>query len=449
MADGAAAPHNTGLRRSIGPTALVFFVVGDILGAGIYALTGRVADKVGGAVWLPFLLAFLLAALTAASYAELVGRYPRAAGAALYVNRAFRLPFLTFMVAFAVLMSGVTSAAAAARAFGGNYLAEFVVVPAAVAALAFLGLVTAVNLIGISESVKVNVTLTVIEATGLFVIIAIGAYALANGDGEPSRALELDTSGTAWFAILGGTALAFYALLGFEDSVNLAEETRHPRRDFPRALFLGLGITGTIYLAVAFTSTMLVSPAVLADSSGPLLEVVKVAGLEFPPRLFALIALLAVANTALINMIMASRLVYGMAQEGIVPSVLGRVGGRRTPYVAIAVTVAVAAVLVLTGDLSGLAETTVLLILLVFAAVNISVLVLRRTPSDGDHFRAPTWVPVAGAVSCLVLASPLADRDATVYLRAGLLLGLGAVVWLVNRWQMRRRGVPEAEEEAS
>lgn len=440
MAGSAPSPQGTALRRSIGPTALVFFVVGDILGAGIYALTGRVADKVGGAIWLPFLLAFCLAALTAASYAELVGKYPRAAGAALYVNRAFDRPFLTFMVAFTVMMSGVTSAAAASRAFGGTYLAEFVTVPTVVASLLFLGLVTAVNLIGISESVKVNITLTVVEATGLFVIIAIGAYALGNGEGEPSRALELETSGSAWLGVLGGTALAFYALLGFEDSVNLAEECRRPRRDFPRALFLGLGITAVIYLAVAFTSTMLVSPAVLAESTGPLLEVVKVAGLEFPPRLFALIALLAVANTALINMIMASRLVYGMAQEGIVPRGFGRVGARRTPYVAIAGTVAIAVVLVLTGDLGGLAETTVLLLLLVFASVNISVLVLRRQPVDEPHFRAPTWAPVLGGVTCLALASPLADRDATVYLRAGVLLGIGVLVWLVNRWQMQRTG---------
>ena len=448
MAAGPPGQQATALRRSIGPVALVFFIVGDILGAGIYALTGRVADQVGGAAWLPFLLAFCLAALTAASYAELVGRYPRAAGAALYVNRAFHTPFLTFMIAFTVLMSGVTSAAAAARAFGGNYLAEFITVPVALAALGFLGLITAVNLIGISESIKVNIVLTVVEATGLFVIIAIGGYALATGEGEPARALELDTSGTVWFAILGGTALAFYALLGFEDSVNLAEECRNPRRDFPRALFLGLAITGTVYLAVAFTSTMLVSPAVLAESSGPLLEVVKVAGLEFPPKLFALIALLAVGNTALINMLMASRLVYGMASEGIVPAALGRVGGRQTPYVAIAATVGLAAFLVLTGDLSALAETTVFLILLVFAAVNISVLVLRRTAVEHDSYRAPTWVPWLGAVTCLALASPLADRPGTVYLRAALLLGLGAVIWVGNRWHMGRSGPPGQEVQA-
>jgi amino acid transporter len=428
---------------------LLLFVVGDILGAGIYALTGTVAGEVGGAIWLPFLAAFVLAALTATAYAELVARYPQAAGAALYANRAFRRPFLTFLVAFAVMMSGITSASAAARAFGGDYLAELLPfgVPTLVAAWVFLGIITLVNVLGVSESIRVNVLLTIIEAGGLLVIIGIGISALVRGEGDPGRALELETAGPAWMGVLGGTALAFYALLGFEDSVNLAEEARHPRSDYPRALFGGLLVAGVIYLAVAFTATTLVETDVLAGSTGPLLEVVRVAGLVFPPWLFALIALLAVANTALINMMMASRLVYGMSREGIVPPVLGRVHARRrTPYVAIGFTVVLALTLTATGDLSGLADTTVLLLLLVFAVVNVAVLVLRRRGADGADeddapvpgdstrsFRAPTWAPVLGAVVSLVLASPLTGRDPAVYARAGILLAIGVLLYAVNR----------------
>jgi len=453
------------LRRSIGRRVLLLFVVGDILGAGIYALTGTVAAEVGGAIWLPFLVAFALAALTATAYAELVARYPRAAGAALYANRAFRRPFLTFLVAFAVMMSGITSASAAARAFGGDYLAELLPfgVPTVVAAWVFLALITAVNVLGVSESVRVNVVLTLVEATGLLVIIGIGAVALVRGEGDPGRALELHTEGATWMGVLGGAALAFYALLGFEDSVNLAEEAQHPRRDFPRALFGGLAVAGTIYLAVAFTASMLVETDVLAGSTGPLLEVVKVAGLAFPAWLFALIALLAVMNTALINMMMASRLVYGMAREGIVPAVLGRVHARRrTPVVAIASTVVLALTLTATGDLGDLADTTVLLLLLVFAVVNVAALVLRRradepgdergdgpgdepgdeperVPGDRERaFRAPTWAPALGAAVSLVLASPLTGREGGVYLRAAVLLGIGVVLYLVNRWATNR-----------
>jgi basic amino acid/polyamine antiporter, APA family len=430
----APGRESPGLRRVIGRRMLLLFVLGDILGAGIYALTGKVANEVGGALWVPFLVAFVLAALTATSYAELVGKYPQAAGAALYTNRAFNRPFLTFIVAFAVMMSGITSASAAARAFGGNYLAEFVTVPTVLAALFFLALITTVNLVGISESVKVNVVLTLVEATGLLVIILIGVVALFSGEGEPSRALEFDAEAGALLGVLGGTALAFYALLGFEDSVNLAEECRRPAGDFPRALFGGLVIAGLIYLSVAFVTTMLVETGRLAGSTGPLLEVVKVGGLEFPPKLFALIALLAITNTALINMIMASRLVYGMSNERIVPRVFSTVHrARHTPWVAIAFTVAIAAVLISTGDLSGLADTTVLLLLCVFTLVNVAVLVLRREEVEHEHYRAPTFAPVLGAVVCLFLALPVTGRDGSVYLRAGILLLIGVVLWFVNR----------------
>ncbi|MET9065097.1 APC family permease [Streptosporangium sandarakinum] len=429
------------LKRVIGRKVLLLFVVGDILGAGIYALVGKVAGYVGGALWLPFLVAFVLAALTATAYAELVGKYPRAAGAALYANKAFGVPFVTFMVAFAVLMSGITSASAAARAFGGNYLGEFVTLPTVVGALIFLGLVTLVNFAGISESVRVNVVLTIIEAFGLLVIVAIGIYALVSGEGEPARAVQFHPVNGAFLGVLGGTALAFYSLLGFEDSVNLAEECRDPQRDFPRALFGGLTVAALIYMAVAFTATMLVDTRTLTESTGPLLEVVKVAGLAFPPKLFALIALLAVGNTALINMLMASRLVYGMAREGIVPGVFAAVHHRRsTPWVAILFTVGIAVALVVTGDVSGLADTTVLLLLCVFALVNVAVLVLRKDPVEHGHYRAPSWMPALGAVVCVALALPVTGRGGEVYLRAGVLLVVGVALWFANRVFLRAKG---------
>jgi APA family basic amino acid/polyamine antiporter len=422
------------LKRVIGRRMLLFFIIGDILGAGIYVLVGRVAGHVGGMLWLPFLLAFVLAVLTAAAYSELAGKYSQAAGAALYVSKAFKIPFVTFIVAFAVMMSGVTSAGVSAQAFGGRYLAEFVTLPVIVGALIFLGLVTLVNFVGISESVKVNVTLTVIEGSGLLVIIAIGIYALLTGEGDPARALEFSPRAGAFLSVLQGTALAFYALLGFEDSVNLAEEAKDPARDFPYALFGGIVVAAVIYMAVAFTAAMLVDTQTLTNSSGPLLEVVKVAGLPFPPKLFALIALFAVANTALMNMIMASRLVYGMACQRVVPSMFANVHPTRgTPWVAILFTTAIAAVLVATGDIGGLAETTVLLLLCVFALVNVSVLVLRRDRVDHEHFRAPTWMPVLGALVCLILALPITGRDTAVYVRVGVLIAIGVVLWFINR----------------
>jgi amino acid transporter len=436
------------MERVVGFPLLLVFIVGDILGAGIYTLSGKVAGKVGGALWLPFLLAFLLAALTACSYAELVSKYPRAAGAALYAQQAFKRPFVTFMVAFAVILSGVTSAATASRAIGGDYLEVFVSLPVTLVAAVFLLVVLAVNLWGVKESLRVNLVLTAIELTGLLVVLGLGSSAVLTGEGDLSRLGEVEADGL--FAIFGATALAFYALIGFEDSVNLAEESKEPKRIFPKALFTGLGLTGLIYLLVALVSSALVAASDLAESDGPLLRVVDAAGFDFPPKLFAVIALVAVSNTALINLIMASRLLYGMGRQRVLPPVFATVWqARRTPVVGAVVGTALCFALVLTGDLAGLADTTVLFLLLVFAVVNVACLVCRRDPSPDGAFRAPTIVPVLGAAASLFFASPAADRDGEVYARAGILLAIGAVLYVVTRLLSHEDHVLDAAELAA
>jgi basic amino acid/polyamine antiporter, APA family len=422
------------LDRAISGRMLIVFIVGDILGAGIYTLVGSMASRVGGVVWLPFLIGFAVAALTASSYAELVGKYPKAAGAALYTHRAWRRPFLTFLVAFAVLSSGVASASAAAVAFGGRYLQTFIETPALLASLGFIGLLSLVNFIGISESVKLNFVLTVIEVLGLVIVIVLGIVGMLKGVGDASRTLILEAPSGAFLGLFGATAAGFYALIGFEDSVNLAEEAHDPPRTFPRALFTGIIVTGVIYVVIAFLAVALVPPENLAGSTGALLDVVRASGVGFPLRVFALIALLAICNTALLNMIMASRLLYGMANEGILPGAFGKVHRtRRTPYVAIVFTTLLAGGLVSYGSFENLAATTVLLLLVVFALVNIAVIVLRQYKVEHAHFRTPTWAAVLGAITALLLASPLAGRPLKVYLVAAGLVGLGAVLWFVNQ----------------
>lgn len=435
--DGAPA-GGPPLVRAIGPKLLAFFIIGDILGTGIYATTGKVAGKVGGALWLPFVIGFAVALLTAASYAELVGKYPRAAGAALYTQRAFKVPFLTFIVAFMVMCSGLSSASAAALAFAGDYLSALVDAPSTLVAILFVLALAALNLRGVSESVKTNVVLTLVELTGLMIVLAIGVYAVFAGEGDPGRLGEVHTSGGTGYAVLtgvmGAAALGFFAFVGFEDSVNMAEETVEPSRNFPRALFIGVAVTGTIYVLVALISSLLVDFRVLEKSTGPLLEVVKAGGVSFPPELFAVIALFAVSNSALINIMMASRLCYGMANEGILPAAMGRVlPGRRTPVVGIVFVTLLAVALVSTGEIEGLGDTTSFLLLCVFAVVNIAVLVLRKERVEHHHFRTPTVLPVVGAVATILLASPLADRAADVYVRAGVLVALGIALWAVNR----------------
>ena len=233
------------LKRAIGPKLLLFFVIGDILGTGIYALTGSVAGVIGGALWLPFLLAFIVAFLTAFSYLELVGKYPRAAGAALYTHKAFGINFLTFMVTFTVMSSGVTSAATAAKAFADTYLRAFVELPTWAVAVVFIGGLALINFRGVGESVKANLVLTLIELSGLLIIIGVGLYAVARGQGEPSRLVEINTGETgALLAITAATSLAFFAMVGFEDSVNMAEECVNPVRIFPRAMLTGMARGG-------------------------------------------------------------------------------------------------------------------------------------------------------------------------------------------------------------
>ena len=434
------------LRRTLGTWSLFVFVVGDIFGAGIYLLVGVVEAEVGGLVWLPFLLAFVVAALTAGSYAELATRFPDAAGSAHYIDRAFGRPLLTAVVGLAVVASGLTAAATASRAVGGRYLAAFVDLPAAPVAVGVIAALTLLNHIGVKESARANVVMTAVEAGGLALVIVVGVAALAAGDGDPSRALDAGGTDPGVLGLLGATALAFFALLGFEDSVHLAEEVQDPVRSYPRALLGGLALTGAVYVVVTVIAAMVVPPGTMAGSTGPLLEVVDVGPLAVPRRLFSAIALAAVTNTALIALVTASRLLFGLGRGGTLPARLGRVHPRRrTPTAAVLVAGGVAAVLAATGELAGLAETTVVLLLCVFAIVDVSVLVLRRRPDEPPGFTVPRAVPALGAVvSVALVVDRLLDGGWPLAARLVALVGAGFVVHLVVRWREHRRPGPAA-----
>jgi basic amino acid/polyamine antiporter, APA family len=441
------------LRRVMGPWLLLLFIVGDILGTGIYALTGQVAKQVGGVVWLPFVIAFVVALVTAFSYLELVTKYPRAAGAALYTHKAFGIHFLTFIVAFAVMCSGITSASTASRAFAANMsnamglnLSGFAIT---VTGLVFMAIVAAVNFRGVGESVKANVVLTCVELTGLLIIIVIGFWAIGLGQGDVSRVIQFRSTadGSMFWPVIAATTLAFFAMVGFEDSVNMAEECKDPTRHFPKVLLTGLVITGLIYVLVSISAITLVAPEQLGEGETPLLKVVQQGAPNFPLWIFGFITMFAVANSALINMLMASRLVYGMSREHVLPPPLGKVHKtRRTPYVAIGFTTLLAfALITFVGEVPALGGTTALLLLCVFTVVNVAVLVLRRDRVDHQHFRTPTILPVLGAVFCAFLTGPWTGRAIVQYHVAGVLLGIGIVLWLVTIIVNRMTGVKRAE----
>lgn len=446
------------LHRVMGPWLLLLFIVGDILGTGIYALTGQVAKEVGGVVWLPFLVAFTVAVITAFSYLELVTKYPRAAGAALYTHKAFGIHFITFIVAFAVMCSGITSASTASRAFATNFSTGFQLgltpVGITLLGLGFMAVVAAVNFRGVGESVKANVVLTCVELTGLLIVICIGLWAISAGQGDVSRITQFQVpeGQSAFWPVIAATTLAFFAMVGFEDSVNMAEETKEPNRIFPKILLAGLLITGLIYVLVSISAVTLVEPAALGEGETPLLKVVEAGAPGFPLWIFAFITMFAVANSALINMLMASRLVYGMSRERVLPAVLGTVHPtRRTPYIAIAFTTLLAfGLITFVGGVPQLGGTTALLLLCVFTVVNIAVLVLRKDKVDHEHFTAPTILPIIGAVCCGFLTGPWTGRNPEQYTIAGVLLAIGVVLWvvtvLVNRATGQQPSAPSADD---
>ncbi len=448
------------LKRVIGPKLLLLFIVGDILGTGVYALTGSVAGEVGGAAWAPFLAAFAVATITAFSYLELVTKYPQAAGAALYTHKAFGIHFFTFLVAFAVMSSGITSASTASNAFAGFLNAGFSLDLAAggtgimLIALGFMALVAAINFRGVGESVKANVVLTLVELSGLLLIIFIGIYAVTQGNADFSRVMvfESPSDKSTFLAITAATSLAFFAMVGFEDSVNMAEECKDPIRDFPKMMLTGLGVTGVIYLLVSITAVALVPVGDLTNADlGPALNQVVAAGAPDLPfdKIFPFIGMFAVANSALINMLMASRLLYGMANQDVLPRSLGKVHAtRRTPWVAIIFTTLLSFGLIIyvvrasasddgLANITLLGGTTALLLLCVFTVVNIAVLVLRKQPVDHEHFVAPTVLPVLGALTCGFLAGPWARADTEQYKIAGLMMAVGLVLWVLT-WLVNR-----------
>ena len=433
---------STRLKRAIGGPALFLFILGDVLGAGVYALAGKVAGEVGGAIWVPLLVALGFAMLTAASYAELVTKYPKAGGAAVFAERAFGLPVVSFLIGFSMLAAGVTSAAGLSLAFAGDYLGALIDTPTVPTALAFLVLVAMLNARGIRESLGANTVMTLIEVSGLLVVVVLGARFVLAGEGEPGRVLTFTPGVSPTIAVLGAALIAFYSFVGFEVSANVAEEVRDVRRNYPRALFGALLVAGLVYVGVALTASAVLAPDALGASSAPLLDVVRETGYAVPDELFALVALIAVANGALLTMIMSSRLTFGMAEQGLLPAALGKVlPNRRTPWVAIIATTLLAMLLTVTGTLAALAETVVLLLLFVFISTNVAVLVLRRDKVEAEHFRAPTLVPVLAILSCLVL---LSQQSAGTWLRAGLLLGLGVILHLLSSWHARRSAAASA-----
>lgn len=419
------------LKRVFGLTTLVIYGVGDILGAGIYAVIGKIAGLSGSLVWASFLSAMIVAALTALSYAELGSRFPQSGGVACFVHRAFRTDWLSILVGWLMFCTCLVSMATLSKAFAGYLNAFAPAIPAWAIILALFSILAFVNFRGMQESSALNIFCTALEVTGLLIVIVVSTFFLTGGGtsvmNPPSS--PIDTEVVGWTAILQGAALAFYAFIGFEDVVNVSEEVKNPEKNVPRAILLALGIAGTVYIVIAWLATHVLSPSALAASNAPLLDVVRQAQPNFPPVVFTAIALFAVLNTALLNFVTASRLLFGMSREGLLPAWLGKLHPRRaTPYRTLLVILPLAIFLALSGTLQFLAGTTATLILAMFCLVNLSLLTVKRREPRSEGFEIPYPIPALALLSNLVLIT-FASRES--HILALVFTGMGILlIWL-------------------
>ena len=468
MAQTTSATDSPQLLRTMGLFSLVVYGVGDMVGAGIYGTIGKAAGALGNAVWLAFAVSMLAALLTGLSYACLASRYPRAAGAAYVTQRAFHWPFLSYLIGLSVAASGLTSMGAQANVFADNLVA-LMGGPRLVLMLLFLFAMTCINLWGIRQSMWTNLVCTAVEVGGLLLIIAVGARfwggvnylevpLIANNQGEIIQQ-ELSAS-----LLMTGAVLTFYAFIGFEDMLNVAEEVKEPRTTMPWGIVLAQSIAALLYIAIAVTAVSVVDYRELAVAKSPMNSIAAQAAPWLPGQTYVYITLFAVANTMLINYVMGSRLLYGMARQGLVPAVLGRIHRtRNTPHVAILVLLSIVTVLAFTNDairllqghtggvlreflirleesgpISSLASATSLLLLFSFMIVNGSLIALKlRTGEPKGAFEVPIVVPALGMlVNAALLFTRFKDAATAGWLApiiAGMMIAAITALYFVIR----------------
>ena len=419
------------LNRHIGLFALIVYGVGDILGAGIYGLIGKAAGEMGNAIWMAFLASMIAAGLTGLSYASLGSRYPRAGGASFFTHHAFKSNFLAYVIGLAALSSGVTSMAAGSRAFAGYFTSLVSAVPVDLVVVAFCLVIAGVVIRGIRESMWMNMLCTGIELGGLLLVIVIGAKFLGTVDYTSAVTVANPAGDLTFSLILSGAVLTFYSFVGFEDIINVSEEVKNPESNMPKGILFSVLIASIIYITISLVAVSIIPAAELAVSSAPLVDVVKRAAPWFPPIAFAFIAMFAVANTALLNFIMGSRLIYGMANQGLMPKVLAKVNRRRTPYVSSLAVLGFMLVLALTGNIASLARATSVLLLLCFMVVNVALVVLKhRKGEPKGRFEIPYIIPVLGALVCALMLSYAKIEEFKV---AGAILTLIVILYFIVR----------------
>lgn len=425
------------LKRTIGTFEATVFGVGIILGAGIYSLIGPAAGSAGNSLWLSFIIGAVISSFTGLSYAELSTMFPRAAAEYVYVKKASGSRFLAFMLAWLIMFAGVAAASTVAVGFAG-YLRSFLYAPTPVIAIALIGLLSLISFIGIEESSKVNVLFTGIEIFGLVLIVILGM----------SRSVDLNylQSPSGLEGIVGAAALVFFAYIGFEDIVNLAEETERPERTIPKALILSILITTILYVLLATSVVRLAEGIELSRSEAPLAYAASTVLGANAFVLLSAVALFATANTVLILLIVGSRMIYGVARDGSLPVMFSAIHkSRGTPWAAALAIMIACMFFAAIGDLRVLASVANFAAFAIFFSVNLSLIWLRfKMPEAERPFRVPLSLgklpilPTLGLISCVILISYLDLLGVILGIAA---LAIGGSAYTVSKAQLTRRQI--------
>jgi len=396
-------PHNTTLKRGLSLPLVTLYGLGVTIGAGIYVLVGATAAKAGIFAPVSFILAAFVTGFTGLSYAELSTRMPVSAGEAAYVRAGFNSSTLALVVGLMVAASGVISSAAVSIG-AASYLQHFISLPSWFSILLIVLVLGMTALWGIIESVSLAAIFTLVEISGLALVLYIGLTAHGDILASSDKLIPPFEPG-AWSGILSASLLAFFAFVGFEDIANVAEEVKNPRHTMPWAIFLTLIISTLIYIAVVAVVVLAVPMDKLTGSAAPLALIFKNSGAGVT-NTFNLIAVIATLNGVLIQMIMASRILYGLASQGELPRALAIVHPKtRTPVNATVLVILIILVLALLLPITKLAEVTSTIVLMVFTMVNLALIRLKLSgkPVAGDVFQIPTFLPFIGLLTCMAL----------------------------------------------
>ncbi|MFX1497678.1 MAG: APC family permease [Promethearchaeota archaeon] len=437
------------LKRKISLFGLTAYGVGNVLGAGIYALIGEVVGITGNLSWLAFILAAITGAFTGLSYAELSTMYPKSAAEFVYTEQAFKKRILSFILGWIIIFSGILSASTVALGFAG-YIADLLGIDLismkVIFAIYLILILSVINFNGIKTSTWMNIVFTIIEASGLIFIIIIGIPHIGS-----VNYFELPPF-SSFGAIFSAIALVFFAYIGFEDIANVAEEVKEPHRKLPKAIIGSILITTILYCLTAISVVSILPYSEIAASGAPLKDVANAVLGPTGASIISLIALFATANTVLIMLIVTTRMIYGMARDKALPEGLSKISPKhRIPISAALFTMIFTAISVLFGDITIVANATVLGVLITFFLVNISLIALRRSkPKVERPFKLKPsigWVPIIALLGSIICAILVFTFEWYIYVIQLIIIVVGLLLFYAMRSKIETKALPKIQEE--